>query len=343
LKHIHAEPVSHQRWKDAIIDSVAERGRATPSQVADDIGWTTEEEKHRVSVQMVDLAKRTWLIRESNGIYMVQPKYRQRRNRTLEADIIDTIKQYGGLAQWSEIMGNFEALPSQNKEQPYDGRSYGGRHRIQAAMNNSSLIQHYSISENEGFWGLAPDELLKVALSGRSAEFLAKHQFVMVPESGGICGGERELREDIETHFIRVGMVLRRVRRFYEKTLDIAACQDVKKAVEWAVRRSPELEREIGKEMKMHAKERATAEGHGEDANRLDDLFEEEKNREVDYALQLLEEGSPVAHRAAPAALFYSYGKSFKVCPASLSRGMLVQAAPSERHDKFESKGDWLP
>jgi hypothetical protein len=117
----------------------------------------------------------------------------------------------------------------------------------------------------------------------------------------------------------------------------------VEKTVEWAVRRSPELEREIRKEMKMHAKERAAAEGRDEDANRLDDLFEEEKNREVAYALQLLEEGSPVAHRATPAAIFYSYGKAFKVCPASLSRGILVHAAPDEQHDKFESKGDWLP
>lgn len=346
LKHIHGEPVSHQRWKDALVDCVAERGRAASAQVADDIGWITDEETHQVSVQMVDLAKQNWLVRESRGVYRVHPAYQKRRDRSLEAEIINTIMQYGGLAKWFEVMEPFEALPSQNKHQPYDGRSDGARHRIQTAMKTSSSIQHYSFSCSEGFWGLQPDEQLKVALSGRSTEFLLKHQFVLGTETGGIGGKEREkeMYEDIQTQFIRVGLALQRVRRLFDETLDsMADHKGVSEAVEWAARRSPELGREIRKEMKMAADERAIAEGRGDDDNRRDELFEDEKVRFVAYALELMEQGSLVAHRAIPAALFYSYGKAFKVCPASLSRGLLVHSPSSESYDKQESKGGWLP
>lgn len=346
MKYLHGKPVSNNEFKDAVIDAVAARDVARPAQLFDDLGIVDSKHKQSLSVLMVDLTNQGLLIREGRGQYSVSKSYERRRNRAIDSSIAAVIAQYGGLARRSEILKAFDALPSMNKHLLYGGRSATLTRYLSRKMVDSTLFHRINVGANADYWRLAESDFLNVPVSGRAVETLAKHQWLDATESGGRNDkqSEAELMEDIETHFVRVGMALRRVRRLFGLNLDgIAKSTAVDNCVEWARWRSPEFSQEVRTEIRLEAKSRAAAEQVEIGSDRYDTILEEEEMRFGVFALDRLEGGSAAAHRAMPVAIFYEYAEAFDVCPASLSRGIVQFAKLNERHKALKAGRGWLP
>lgn len=343
-KHIHGNPVTPAEFKDAVVGAVADRVKADAAQVAGDLGITDPADIQRLRVFMGNLAGRGWLAKVRPGVYEVDPSFQKRQDRSLEAELIRTIQAHGGFATWSAILSDFDALPSESLG-GFGGRSGGGRGSIEPTLKASPAIQHYVISDKEKYWGLRRKELMHSALDGKGAEFLLKYQRLMAVEVSGLGGIDMsELREDIEVHFEHVGLALTRLReQFGQTTGDMAASPGVGEAIGWAKDRSHPFNNAVREEMKRSARWAAQEQGHDIGSTAHEYLLDEEEPMFNVHAVRLLEHGAEAAHRAVPAAFYYSVGKNYKVCPASLSRGMLVYDGSGELHDRLASMGGMLP
>jgi hypothetical protein len=322
-------PVSQSEFIDAVLDAVDVRGVAKPIQVAVDLEFAnTPEEKECVAMQLRNLMQQKLLVRVERAGYSLSSSCRLRRNRTAEAALIETIRSYGGLSTWSEIMRDFDTLPSENKDGRYwGGRGNGSQGHLSKVLKSSSRIIRYELASRKIMWGLPWDELLKLPMTGRNAEFTMTLEFVELTEAQVGRGGrqaEKELRENIEEHFDRVGIAFRKARRMYGLGYEDAAyAPSIRESLEWIKGHLPNAAAALHREMNHVAERAARLEGRIDDYRYLEQLKDRETDRALAHILGGLEMGSPEIHRLAPAKLYYDYAAAFQICPVSLSYGLV--------------------
>jgi hypothetical protein len=269
---------------------------------------------------MVDWAKQNVLLRQGRGQYRVHPTFGDRKSWFSEATVAAVIAQYGGLATVPEVLKTLEALPSQNSHMRHGGRGNSKERTIRRKLPNMVSVHKVSLGASTSFLALSQDNLLQIPISGRAAEVMLQYQYLNALEKGGVGGARTkgELDEDVETHFVRVGLALRRIRRLFGHGLDsVAAVPQINEAIEWARWSSPELTREVSNEIRGRAKERAGEEGIEIGSARYEAILDEEEARYGAFVLDLMESGSAAAHRAASNGNWRANGRPCGWPPAS--------------------------
>lgn len=192
-KLVKGELVGQQEFRDLIAHAIAMRGTAKPAQIAADLEYP---DRQGLAATMNNMVNQGWLKRDANGFYEVSPNYETRHRRLLEMDIVDTIRRFGGLATWSEIMSAYDTLPSHYTYLPYGGRGSGMQSYLTKVMKKSDHICRYDLFEGYKMWGLKWEEMLKLPLTGRIAEFLMVFEFVDItgPAGKGGAAGEAKMR-----------------------------------------------------------------------------------------------------------------------------------------------------
>jgi hypothetical protein len=177
--------MTQQEFRDAIAAAIAARSIAKPRQVSDDLGIVASEGKQHVATTMNNMVKQGWLSRDEGGFYSVsEERYARRLSWGTESQIIETIRRYGGIATWAEIMDEFDTLPSKNQHLPYNGRGGGSQGHISKIMARSKKILRYEHG-SKAMWGLPWDELLQLPLSGRAVEWLALWHYLETDAPSG--------------------------------------------------------------------------------------------------------------------------------------------------------------
>jgi hypothetical protein len=340
-KTVNGKDVSQAGFREAVVNVVAELETATPGQVAAELGWAdTPDRKELIALTMRNMfaQKKPLLVRVKRGLYAIHPKCPIRLGRTLEAGIIDTIRTYGGFATWAEIMSVFDTLPSENEHRLYGGRGNSRAPRIWKAMVESKKIVRYEsveISSLTGMakpkvmWGLPWSELLKLPVPGRNAEFAMKFEFLNSEFNKGRRGhdGEQELKSNIEEHFSRVGAAFQKVRLMegIEDVGEVAYFPEIASALEWTLNHLPNGAGTFFAEVRREAERKAAEDGRHGDVQYIEALRDTEAENVLAYVLGAFENGDPIVHRTAPVALYYAYASEFKICPAMLSRGIVMR------------------
>jgi hypothetical protein len=266
-----------------------------------------------------------WLVKNPQGFYSLHPAYDVRRARVLEDQIIDVIREAGGICSTVAILEAFGVEQSKAKVTTTSSSDY---RRIHAELKKSSKIRRYY---RPGFWGLRWKEMLGEPLPGRYADFLIREgYFETYPEHMKKRDTESRVYELIRDHFDRVGTAFQSIRLDHDcKVGDLLKDDGVRDALQIIRDCEPRLVNQVYADIRKEAERRAREIGKPDDGVVIEKVRDEETPRLLEHLYLLFEAGTTLAHMAAPAQFYRAVASFYQICPASLSRGF-VMPIPAE-------------